>query len=614
MPSLHYDSNSFAKVYGAISTSPDDSVEFGADASFETRRFPFGMLASSADVSVADSDSATCAAFGTPRFADASIARLAESDGAAAAWLRLYDQFGTDAPKHVQGRFAAIFVGRQQGEIAIVTDRLGTLPICYTATEGRLYFADRADSVPVPARAVSNQAIFNYLYFHVIPGPETVFEEIHRAPAASVLQWSDGRLTVSAYWKPEYSTRKKSTLEDSAAEFRDIVESAIRSEISDGAPTATFLSGGTDSSTVAGMLSRVADHRIDTYSIGFDATGYDEMHYARIAAQHFDAEHHDYYVTPEDLLEGIPRVARFYDQPFGNSSAVPAWICASRAKADGFERLLAGDGGDELFGGNTRYAQQRLFGVYDRVPSPLRSYALEPVFLGTPLGNLPLLRKVRSYIEQAKIPMPDRMETWNLLERIGTETIFEPDFLESIDGEGPRESRRSLWKRTSAPSSLEHQLAFEWQHTLIDNDLPKVSGTCQLADIDVRFPLLNEELVAFAHSLPASWKLKGLKLRWFFKYALKDFLPTEIIHKKKQGFGLPFGVWASTHDELRAFSADTLAGLGPRGIVKPEFIDDLLQRLLPEHPGFYGEMVWILLMLELWLQDRPATPAGASAP
>src|SRR6185436_7996996 len=132
---------------------------------------------------------------------------------------------------------------------------------------------------------------------------------------------------------------------------------AVRSAAADG-PVGTFLSGGTDSSTIAGMLGEVTGEPARTYSIGFEAQGYDEMAYARIAARHFGTRHHEYYVTPADVADAIPRIAAVHDQPFGNSSAVPTYYCAKLAKEDGVDTLLGGDGGDELFGGNERYAKQ----------------------------------------------------------------------------------------------------------------------------------------------------------------------------------------------------------------------------------------------------------------
>jgi len=145
-------------------------------------------------------------------------------------------------------------------------------------------------------------------------------------------------------------------------------------------------------------------------------------------------------------------------------------------------------------------------------------------------------------------------------------------------------------------------LAFDWRYTLAETDLPKVCGTTSLAQVSVGFPMLDARLLAYALRLPPRFKVNGLKLRWFFKEALRGFLPDATITKKKQGFGLPFGVWATRHDGLRKLASDSLGSLATRGIVRPEFIKELLEVRLAQHPGYYGEMIWILMMLEQWIQ------------
>jgi asparagine synthase (glutamine-hydrolysing) len=272
------------------------------------------------------------------------------------------------------------------------------------------------------------------------------------------------------------------------------------------------------------------------------------------------------------------------------------------ARADGVTKLLAGDGGDELFGGNARYAKQRVFGWYAALPAGLRSAVMEPLFSRPSVGKAPLLRKGSSYIEQARVPMPERMQMYNLLLRLGPGNVLTPGFLADIDTDDPARRQREVWAQSRTDSPINKTLAFDWRYTLAESDLPKVRGTASLAGVEVGFPLLDDELLAFSLRLPSEYKLKGLKLRWFFKEALRDFLPAQIIVKKKQGFGLPFGVWANEHAGLRRLAGESLRALGERGVVRTDFIDALLRTHLPAHPGYYGEMVWILMSLELWLR------------
>jgi asparagine synthase (glutamine-hydrolysing) len=413
-----------------------------------------------------------------------------------------------------------------------------------------------------------------------------------------------GAVQVQPTWQPRFAPARGGaapSFEALKREFRLLLEQAVRDRLGAGKP-ACFLSGGTDSSTVAGMAKAVAG-RVATYSIGFEAEGYDEMAYARIAARHFGTEHHEYYVTPADLVKHIPLVAAHYDQPFGNSSAVPAYHCALMARQDGVARILAGDGGDELFGGNSRYAKEKMFGAWDSTPAWLRGL-LRPLLLNPVAGSLPLLKKGSSYIRQAEVPLPDRTQTYNLLERLGVEEVLSPAFLAQVDRTEPLRRQREVWAAAQAETLLDKQLAFDWRYTLAENDLPKVIGTTALARLEVGFPLLDDRLVDFSLRLPVHYKLRGLKLRWFFKEALRGFLPDEIIAKKKHGFGLPFGVWAVKDAALNALATDSLRSLATRGFVQPAFVRSLLEQRLAEHPGYYGEMVWILMMLEQWLRAK----------
>ncbi|MFO1268266.1 MAG: asparagine synthase-related protein [Rubrivivax sp.] len=522
-------------------------------------------------------------------------------------------QAAFDAVARLTGAFAFGHHDAASGRTLLAVDRFAVRTLCYRVVGGELRFAERADELAGPFDALDPQALFDYLYFHCIPAPRTIFKDVQRLPAGHAAWFEGGTLTVAPYWTPAFEDRGRPgyTFDSLRDEFRGAIEAAVKAALEgDGGTPACFLSGGTDSSTVAGMIGKVAGQPAHSYSIGFQAQGYDEMAFARIAAKHFGTVHHEYYVTPEDLVNGIATVAQSYDQPFGNSSALPAWYCAKVARADGVTRMLAGDGGDELFGGNSRYAKQRVFGWYQGVPAPLRAGLLEPLLERTPLGTLPGLKKGRSYIEQAKVPMPERDEFYNLLTRMGLADVLTPEFLERVDVRAPARLRREVWDAAKTGSDVNRALAFDWRFTLADNDLPKVRGTTALAGIDVRFPFLADELFAFSLKLPAAYKLKGLKLRWFFKEALRGFLPDEIITKKKQGFGLPFGVWATQHAGLKALAGDSLSSLAGRGIVRPEFIAALIDKRLPEHPHFYGEMVWILMMLEQWLQR--ARPGAGS--
>lgn len=543
---------------------------------------------------------------GRPVFHDAATAALAQTHGSQAAWAGAFASSGTAAPAQVSGPFA-VGLTLVDGRTFIAVDRFAIHSLCFRIVDGQMHYAERADDLADADAKVDPQAIFDYLYFHIIPSPRTIFKDVFRLPPGHCAAFEHGQLTVAPYWTPRFEPASGRNVDFEAlkAEFRGALRDAVARQLDGGKP-GCFLSGGTDSSTVAGMAGLAAGRPAATYSIGFEAEGYDEMAFARIASRHFGTEHHEYYVTPDDLVRSIAEVAGHYDQPFGNSSAVPAYYCARMARDDGVTRILAGDGGDELFGGNSRYAKQKVFGFYERIPASLKA-AFEPVFGLGAVAATPGLGKVSSYIRQAKVPMPERQQTYNLLDSLGVQNVLAQAFLQQVNRAAPAQQQRTVWAMGHASTLLDKQLAFDWRYTLAENDLPKVCGTTDLAGLQVGFPMLEQRLVDFSLRLPTHYKLKGLKLRWFFKAALRGFLPDEIITKKKQGFGLPFGVWAVQHRGLNQMASDSLRSLGTRGFVRPAFIDSLLTQNLPAQPHYVGEMVWILMMLEQWLrQHAPA--------
>ena len=534
-------------------------------------------------------------------FDDAWIQQRHATEGAGAAWQALLAQGpAAQALSRVNGDFAFAQT-LADGSTVLAVDRFAIQTLCYRVVDGQLRFAERADTLADARTPIDPQAIFDYLYFHAIPSPRTIYRGVMRLPPGHVATFAAGRLTVAPYWTPCFEPIRSPSFNSLRDQFLADALQAVKQQL-DGTRPACFLSGGTDSSTVAGLIGQATGQGAASFSIGFEAEGYDEMAYARLAAKHFKTEHHEYYVTPDDLVRSIPAVAAHHDQPFGNSSALPAYYCALKASEAGVSRLLAGDGGDELFGGNTRYAKQRLFGLYSLAPASLRRGLMEPFFNLASVSRVPLLKKGASYIEQARVPMPERLQMYNLLLRLGMPQVLSSGFLARIDATAPARQQTEIYAGPKAASEIDRMLAFDWRYTLAESDLPKVRSSAALAGVSVGFPLLDAKLLEMSLRLPPDYKLRGLKLRWFFKQALRGFLPQEIIAKKKQGFGLPFGLWATRHGALNALAVDSLRSLSTRGIVRPEFTQTLVRDHLPSHPGYYGEMVWILMMLEQWLR------------
>lgn len=554
-----------------------------------------------------EGDGLRVAIFGQAKFRDRELALKAQATSAAQALAKGWLEKGTGICTDVSGTFSFCILDEDSDKAILAVDRMGAHPLAYACAEGSLIFGSSAHALLCHPRANDQfdpQAIYNYIYFHMIPGPGSMYKAQQRLLPGEFLFYSGGRANIHQYWKMEFCEQKTLPFDELKREFLRLLHSSVR-EAADDSKVGAFLSGGTDSSTIAGILSAVTGQPARTYSIGFEAEGYDEMEYARIAARHFSTSHHEYYVTPDDVVDAIPRIAAIFDQPFGNASAVPAYYCARIAKEDGVGKILGGDGGDELFGGNERYAKQYIFSLYEHCPHAIRKGLLEPFAFTFPEdSSIRLLRKARSYIKQASVPMPARLETYNLLEYYGRTRIFTPEFLAEVDANIPLSSLNESYARTNAKSLINRMLALDLKVTLADNDLPKVRKACELARMEVAFPFLNDEMVAFSGSLAPRLKLKGTRLRYFFKEALRGMLPDEIITKKKHGFGLPFGIWLQNHRPLQAMAADSLTNLKSRDIVRAEFIDQLLGHHLKEHASYHGTMVWILMMLEQWFQQR----------
>ena len=483
-------------------------------------------------------------------------------------------------------------------------DRMGTRPLCYTATGDKFVFGSSLDAIsacPAMPTEIDPQALYDYVHFHMVPGPRTIHVGRHRILPGTAVIWRNGLLQARPYWQMRFAENRKQPWPELKENFIALLRKSVRETAADSI-VGTFLSGGTDSSTVAGLLAETTGQRARTFSIGFAAEGYDEMDYARLAARHFDTQHHEYYVTPDDVVGAISQVAAVHDQPFGNASAIPTFYCAKLARDNDIETLLGGDGGDELFGGNERYAKQYLYSLYSDLPVTLRKRVIEPIaFLPPPLG---IFGKAQRYMRNASQAMPARYDNYNLLERLGAANVFTADFLATVDAAEPQRLVARAYGQAHAKSLINRMLALDLQFTLADNDLPKVTRSCELAGVAVRFPLLDDALVEFSAQLPPEYKLRGTKLRYFFKEALRGFLPDEIIKKKKHGFGLPFGLWLEKHRSLKQVAFDSLTDLKQRRIVRGQFIDELTSSYVSSHADYYGTMVWVLLMLEQWFRQH----------
>lgn len=551
---------------------------------------------------------------GAPRWLDTAPPLKTQEISDAAALAAAYQRHGDKFLDFITGPFSFAIIDQSNDRLIAGIDRLGLHTLYYSQQNEQLLFGSSAESVieqSNTAHDLSQQSLYDYFYFHMVPSPQSVYQAISKLPAAHYVEFKGGTLRTVRYWSPSFARKAPRSFTAMGRELKDQLRSAVERSAQGRGNVGTFLSGGLDSSTVTGMLAELRDSECPAYAIGFDEEGYDEMEFARNTANHFGVKLQEYYVTPQDVVDELPTIANSYQEPFGNSSALPAYFCAKRAMEDGVDCLLAGDGGDEIFAGNGRYEKQKLFGLYSHLPTVMRRGLIEPLVNTLP-GSMAITSKLKSYIDQANIPLPDRLQSYNYLNRISPAEIFAADFLSQVDVLSPLQLQRDTFSALPEEASdLSRMLYLDWQYTLADNDIRKVSQMCAVAGIDVTYPMLDEELVAFSCLVPDHWKLKRKSLRHFYKESLSDWLPQATLNKKKQGFGLPFGLWMQSYKPLREMACDSMVRLKSRGYFDSQFLDKLLHLHQTEHAPYYGELIWILTVFDLWLEGNAElhTPA-----
>jgi asparagine synthase (glutamine-hydrolysing) len=554
-------------------------------------------------------DSIHVAIDGQFRWRDKSLSDLAASRGHGAALVEAYRKFDVALFDKISGLFTLAIIDTEHNRSLVATDRMGNYPVYYSEPPGGgAVFGTRSKAVlahPSVSPAINHQGVFNYFYFFMSPAPQTIYQDQKKLLAAQYLLIENGRPTTHFYWKMPYRDVARENVNElhqkTFDQLKSAVARAVEGENVDN--VASFLSGGLDSTTVTGLLGDVTNRPAKCFTIGFHEEGYDETAYALISSNHFDAEHHAEYMTPDDMFDAFPKIAACYDEPFGNSSAAAGYFCAMRAKNSGIDVLLAGDGGDELFAGNDRYLSQRIFEHYNNAPSFLTKGLLKPAVFGFPFGDqIGLISKARNYIRLAEMGLPDRLQSWNWMERFPLSNAFKDDYLSSVDPALPFELIREPFFRADTDSDLQRMMHHDLQITLADNDLPKVNRTCELAGIRVKFPFLDDDLVTHSAQVPAELLMAGNDLRHYYKQAFKSYLPPETLSKAKHGFGLPFGNWAHSHEPTRELLRDSLNAFKSRGYMKPSFIDRVIDaNQATDDPG-EGFALFDIVMFELWLQ------------
>ena len=514
----------------------------------------------------------------------------------------LYARYGLTFVEKLEGAFSLALWDPQQQRLVLAIDRFGFKTLYWSLEPGRMLFSSRLGAIAgaKPSAEISPVALMQFLVHTVVPAPLTIYKGVERLEPGTLLIYERQQTRKTRYWDLNYRESRASSRGEWSEELRDCMRQAVHSHLLGCQPerTGAYLSGGTDSSSIVAFASEVQSP-VNTFSIHFENPRYNEVDFSRLAAERFQTRHHERRLQATDALEAIPRIVEYYDEPFANSSAVGAYHCARLARESGVDMLLAGDGGDELFAGNERYATDKKFALYHSIPAVLRHGLIKPA-AGLLPKNGPLSYPAR-YIRRAEIPNPRRMLSYNFFLAENSPDVFERDFLDNARPEAELDIAQAHFDSApQASSELNRLLYLDVKMTLADNDIRKVAGTAEMAGVKVRFPLLDRSLAELSGRIPSDLKLRGFEKRYIFKQAMKNTLPDRILYKKKHGFGVPVGYWMVKDEGMRSLAAVLdEPQTRQRGYFRPEFLCRINQ-LNRSHPAYFGEVAWVVLMLELW--------------
>jgi asparagine synthase (glutamine-hydrolysing) len=513
---------------------------------------------------------------------------------------------GVPAQASWRGRFVQVVWQPQSARVVAFTDHFASLPLYALVREGTLLLASDLRLVLASGasrRAIDPLAIYHYLNFGCIPAPATLCSDVRRIEPGTRLSWTDGVLREERWFVPRYAEDLGGSEEALADELRTRIADDVAAYRPPGADWGCFLSGGTDSSSIVTLLARERpDRRVRTFSIGFAEAGYDELDFARAAAAACGADATTATLRRDEAEALLARVVDAYDQPFGNASAIPTLACAELAAANGMRVLLGGDGGDEIFGGNQRYAKDQVMEAFHRLPAPLRA-------LGRGAGRLAgrsrahVMQRIENFVERASLPNPDRFYTDDSFASDYYDELLTPAFRAAVARDASLERMRETYALGEPASPLHRIMRLDLLMAIAQNDLVKVHGACKAAGISARFPYVDPELVAWTGRLPQRFKVRGLDKRHLFKRAMRGVLPEAVLSKKKQGFGLPITVWLRSDAAFQARVREVL--FDPRTQARGWFEGAFIERLLAEHirgSWDHSAALCALMVLEQWLR------------
>jgi asparagine synthase (glutamine-hydrolysing) len=517
--------------------------------------------------------------------------------------LHLYEEHGAQCVPLLRGMFAFAIWDQHAQRLLLARDRLGKKPLFYAADETGLSFASELKALLVGRQtpAVDPVALHHYLTFQYVPAPQTIFHGIRKLLPGHLAVYEHGKLSDCAYWSLSYEPKlRRGSDEEYQAEFDALLQEAVRLRLLSDVPLGAFLSGGVDSSSVVAMMSGLMAGPVKTFSIGFQEEAYNELPYARRVAQLFGTDHHEFMVAPS-ALEILPAVARVYDEPYADSSAIPTYYLSELSRRH-VTVVLNGDGGDELLAGYPRYR----FEPFDRWAAHHLSPGSRERLAALLLPCLPATRgfgRLRSVLERALTPFSrtylKRICYFSPEEKAG---LYTADFRERVHGQDSATLLDGWFEDAEAGELLDRLLSVDTRSYLPDDLLVKVDRASMAHSLEARSPFLDHKLVEFAAALPVSVKIRNGEAKHLLKAVMRGRLPADILDRPKMGFGVPLDRWF--RGDCLGFLRETL--LSRRSRARGYFRPEVVERMVGEHQAGtanYAYRLYALLMLELWQRE-----------
>ena len=532
--------------------------------------------------------------------------------------VHLYEEHGSDCVRFLNGMFAFALWDQRRRRLLLARDRVGKKPLFYALGPEGLTFASELRALledrTLP-RALDTSAVDCFLAYGYVPAPLSIFAGVSKLPPAHTLMLERGEVTLNRYWRLDYS--RKLAFKDPRElhePLLDHVRAATRRRLIADVPLGAFLSGGIDSSAVVAAMAEASSGPVKTFSIGFDHDDFDELRYARRIAELFGTDHHEFVVRP-DAIEMLPKIVRHYGEPFADSSAIPSFYLAELTSQH-VTVALNGDGGDESFAGYTRYVSNRLAAGLERLPAPLRRFAADRA---RRLGGgevTSVANKARRLITGLALAPAARYESYiSAFDQSHRANLYTEEFAATVDRSLTSMVIAEPWRRASGEDVLDVMLEVDVTTYLPGDLITKIDIATMAYALEARSPLLDHELMEFAAAIPADLKVDGREKKWVFREALREWLPTDILDRPKQGFTVPIGHWlrGELHDLAREVLLDR-GSLG-RGYFRAEAVESMLER----HSAGADEetkRLWALFMFELWHRefvDGTTTPVTLEA-